>query len=205
MPGRSAMLGRPPSSLALIYSTRRTMQQQSPRSATRHAADPNREREMSRPFPEVEVATDPEALAQWAAKWITALARNSQGRFAVCLSGGSTPRRLYRLLAESPYREVMPWDRVHWFWGDERFVPWEHEDSNYRMVRAAMLSRAPIPPQNIHAIETIGQPSDAAAAYERALKSYYGRDALDPAQPIFDVQLLGLARRTHRFAVSRNQ
>ena len=152
---------------------------------------------MSRPFPEVEVATDAEALAQRAATWITALARNSQGRFAVCLSGGSTPRRLYQLLAESPYREAMPWDRVHWFWGDERFVPWEHEDSNYRMVRAAMLSRAPIPPQNIHAIETIGQPSDAAAAYERALKSYYGRDALDPAQPIFDVQLLGLGPDGH--------
>jgi len=115
----------------------------------------------------------------------------------MCLSGGSTPRRLYQLLAESPYREAMPWDRVHWFWGDERFVPWEHEDSNYRMVRAAMLSRAPIPPQNIHAIEARGQPSDAAAAYERALKSYYGRDALDPAQPIFDVQLLGLGPDGH--------
>ena len=152
---------------------------------------------MSRPFPEVEVATDPEALAQRAAAWITALARNSQGRFAVCLSGGSTPRRLYRLLAESPYREVMPWDRVHWFWGDERFVPWEHEDSNYRMVRAAMLSRAPVPAQNIHAIETIGKPSDAADAYERALKSYYGSDALDPAQPMFDVQLLGLGPDGH--------
>ncbi len=152
---------------------------------------------MSRPFPEVEVATDPEALARRAAAWITALARNSQGRFAVCLSGGSTPRRLYQLLAESPHREVMPWDRVHWFWGDERFVPWEHEDSNYRMVRTAMLSRAPIPAQNIHAIETIGLPSDAADAYERALKSYYGRDALDPAQPIFDVQLLGLGPDGH--------
>src|ERR1700730_3018939 len=197
MPGKYAMPARPPSSPVLTYSMRRIMRRLSPRSATRRVADPNREREMSRPFPEVEVATDPEALAQRAAAWITALARNSQGRFAVCLSGGSTPRRLYRLLAESPYREVMPWDRVHWFWGDERFVPWEHEDSNYRMVRAAMLSRAPVPAQNIHAIETIGKPSDAADAYERALKSYYGSDALDPAQPIFDVQLLGLGPDGH--------
>jgi 6-phosphogluconolactonase len=145
----------------------------------------------------VEVAKDPEALAHRAARWITDLAAASRDRFALCLSGGSTPRRLYQLLAEGPYRDAMPWDRIHWFWGDERFVPWEHEDSNYRMVRTAMLSRTPIPPQNIHAIKTIGQPSEAADAYERALKAYYGRDALDPAQPMFDVQLLGLGPDGH--------
>ena len=71
--------------------------------------------------------------------------RRSSGRFAICLSGGSTPRRLYQLLAEAPYREAMPWDRMHWFWGDERFVPWDHPDSNYRMAREALLSHAPVP------------------------------------------------------------
>jgi 6-phosphogluconolactonase len=152
---------------------------------------------MSRPAAEVQVATDPEALARRAAEWIANLAASSQGRFAVCLSGGSTPRRLYQLLAESPYREAMPWDRVHWFWGDERFVPWEHEDSNYRMVRAAMLSRAPVPAENTHGIETTGQPRDAAGAYERVLKSYYGATSLDPARPLFDVQLLGLGPDGH--------
>ncbi len=86
--------------------------------------------------------------------WITDLAAGSRGRFAICLSGGSTPRRLYQLLAGAPYREAMPWDRVHWFWGDERFVPWDHPDSNYRMAREAMLAHVPVPAQNIHGIAT---------------------------------------------------
>lgn len=145
----------------------------------------------------IEVAKDLEALAHQAARWITDLAGNSHGRFAVCLSGGSTPRRLYRLLAESPFRDALPWECVHWFWGDERFVPWDHEDSNYGMVRAAMLARAPAPAQNIHPIETTGAPADAARAYERVLKSYYGAETLEPARPLFDVQLLGLGPDGH--------
>ena len=145
----------------------------------------------------VEVAKDPDALAYRAAERLTELAGASDGRFAVSLSGGSTPRRLYQLLAESPFCEALPWDRVHWFWGDERFVPWDHKDSNYRMVREAMLSRAPVPPQNIHGIETAGEPAAAAQAYERVLKSFYGADALDPARPLFDVQFLGLGPDGH--------
>ncbi|MGA7866969.1 MAG: 6-phosphogluconolactonase [Stellaceae bacterium] len=145
----------------------------------------------------VEVAKDPEALAHHAAKWITNLAAASHNGFAICLSGGSTPRRLYQLLAESPYRDVLPWDRIHWFWGDERFVPWDHPDSNYGMVRAALLGRMPVPPGNIHGIPTIGTPADAAAAYERVLKSYYGSESLDPTRPLFDIQILGLGPDGH--------
>ena len=111
----------------------------------------------------VEVSKDPEALARRAASWITDLAAASRGRFAICLSGGSTPRRLYQLLAESPYRDRLPWDRIHWFWGDERFVPWDHPDSNYGMVYAALLGRSPVPAANIHGIAAIGTPADAAA------------------------------------------
>ena len=66
-------------------------------------------------------------------------------QFAVALSGGSTPRRLYELLSGPPYREAFPWARTHWFWGDERFVPHDSPESNYRMVREAMLARAPVP------------------------------------------------------------
>jgi 6-phosphogluconolactonase len=152
---------------------------------------------MSKAATQVEVAQNPEALARRAAQWIIDLAADSQGRFAISLSGGSTPRRLYQLLAESPFREAMPWDRVHWFWGDERFVPWEHEDSNYRMVRAAMLARAPIPPQNIHGISTTGTLGDAVRGYERVLKSFYGSESLDPDRPLFDVQVLGLGPDGH--------
>jgi 6-phosphogluconolactonase len=145
----------------------------------------------------VEVAKDPETLAHRAAGWITDLAAASRDRFAVCLSGGSTPRRLYQLLAESPYRDALPWDRIHWFWGDERFVPWDHPDSNYGMVRAALFGRAPVPPGNIHGVPTDGTPADAAAAYERVLKSYYGSESLDPARPLFDVEILGLGPDGH--------
>jgi 6-phosphogluconolactonase len=145
----------------------------------------------------VEVAKDPEALAHRAAGWITDLAAASRDRFAICLSGGSTPRRLYQLLAESPYRDALPWDRIHWFWGDERFVPWDHPDSNYGMVHEALLGRVPAPPGNIHGIPSNGTPADAAAAYERVLKSYYGSESFDPARPLFDVEILGLGPDGH--------
>ncbi|HUC73148.1 MAG TPA: 6-phosphogluconolactonase [Stellaceae bacterium] len=145
----------------------------------------------------IDVAKDLEELALKAAGWIVEIATRSRGRFAVNLSGGSTPRRLYQLLAEPPFRDAMPWDRVHWFWGDERFVPPDHPDSNYRMAREALLSRAPIPAANIHPVETIGDPAAAARAYEQTLKSYYGSETLDPAHPLFDIELLGLGPDGH--------
>ena len=152
---------------------------------------------MSRVPARVEVAKDPEALAHRAARWIVDLAAASRDRFAICLSGGSTPRRLYQLLAESPYRDSLPWDRIHWFWGDERFVAWDHPDSNYGMVHAALLGVVPVPPDNIHGIPTTGTPADAAAAYERMLKSYYGSESIDPTRPLFDIQILGLGPDGH--------
>jgi 6-phosphogluconolactonase len=149
------------------------------------------------PSTSVEVADNPEALAHRVARWITELAAASRGRFAVCLSGGSTPRRLYQLLAQSPYRDALPWERMDWFWGDERFVPWDHPESNYGMVCTAMLAHAPAPPQNVHGIPTTGTPQDAARAYERTLKSYYAAESLDPARSLFDVQILGLGPDGH--------
>jgi 6-phosphogluconolactonase len=152
---------------------------------------------MPQPSAPVEVVKDPEALAERAARWITDLAAASRDRFAIGLSGGSTPRRLYQLLAESPHRDALPWDRIHWFWGDERFVPWNHPDSNYGMVHTALLGRAPVPPANIHGMPTNGTPANAAAAYERVLKSYYGSEIFDPTRPLFDIQILGLGPDGH--------
>ena len=149
------------------------------------------------PTARIETAVDGEALAHRAALWITDLADQNRGRFAVCISGGSTPRRLYQLLARPPYADRMPWGRVHWFWGDERFVPWDHPDSNYRMVRTALLAAAPIPAENIHGIETKGAPADAARGYERVLKTFCGAETLDPERPLFDVLLLGLGPDGH--------
>jgi 6-phosphogluconolactonase len=145
----------------------------------------------------IEVAATPEDLARRGARWIADIAAASPGPLAVSLSGGSTPRRLYQILAEPPYRETLPWDRLHWFWGDERFVPPDHPDSNFRMVREALLSRAPVPAANIHPVPTTGDPAAAADAYARTMQSFYGAETLDPARPLFDVELLGLGPDGH--------
>ena len=149
------------------------------------------------PQTRTEVAQDSEDLAHRAARWIADIAGRSTGRCAVSLSGGSTPRRLYQLLAQPPLREAMPWDRIHWFWGDERFVPPDHPDSNYRMVREALLSRAPVPVANIHPVPTSGDPAAAAHDYERTLKAFYGAETIDSARPLFDIELLGLGLDGH--------
>lgn len=145
----------------------------------------------------IDVSADFEALARRVAQWLVDLACASPGRFAVALSGGSTPRRLYQLLAQPPWREAMPWPRLHLFWGDERFVPHDHADSNYRMAHEAMLARVPIPPENIHPIAFAGTAAEAAGAYQRELQAYYGADRLDPGRPLFDVMLLGMGPDGH--------
>jgi 6-phosphogluconolactonase len=139
-----------------------------------------------------------EALAQGVADWLCALAQAGDRDFAVCLSGGSTPRRLYETLASPAIASRFPWHRSHWFWGDERFVPHDNPDSNYRMARDALLSRVPVGDANIHAIPTARlSPERAAAAYETTLKRFYGADALAPDRPLFDVTLLGIGDDGH--------
>src|SRR5271170_6545538 len=129
MRGRRSKPGLTRSSPARRCSTRPITPERSPQSATRRQADPE---EVPMPTAtRIEVAKDLENLTHLAARWIVDVAGRNPGRFAVSLSGGSTPRRLYQLLAEPPFREAMPWDRIHWFWGDERFVPQDHPDSNY--------------------------------------------------------------------------
>jgi 6-phosphogluconolactonase len=139
-----------------------------------------------------------ETLARTVAEWLCALAQASSGNFAVCLSGGSTPRQMYEQLATSAIASRFPWSRTHWFWGDERFVPHDHPDSNYGMARDAFLSRVPAPADTIHPIETEGlSPEQSAAVYEATLKSFYGADALAPTRPLLDVTLLGIGDDGH--------
>jgi 6-phosphogluconolactonase len=147
---------------------------------------------------QLEILADPEALARRVADWLLAISTARASVFTLALSGGGTPRRLYEVLSGPPYHGVFPWHRTHLFWGDERFVPHTDESSNYRMVREAMLSRAPIPAANIHPVQTEGLTHDAAASgYERELKSFYGAQRLDRARPLFDVVLLGLGPDGH--------
>jgi 6-phosphogluconolactonase len=154
---------------------------------------------VSRPFEaKLEVLADAEEVSRRVADWMLEIATAKKGVFAVCLSGGSTPRRLYERLAGPPFRDAFPWSRTHWFWGDERFVPHDDALSNYRMVREAMLAHAAIPPANVHPVPTESvSPEAAASAYERELKSFYRADNLDPTRPLFDVTLLGLGPDGH--------
>jgi 6-phosphogluconolactonase len=144
------------------------------------------------------VLPDAEALARHAAEFLTTTLAATPGRSAVALSGGSTPKRLYELLATPEFRDRLPWERVHWFWGDERFVPQDNPDSNYRMARLAMLAAVPVPPGHVHAVPVAGlDPGAAAAAYEAELQRFYGATTLDPARPLFDIVLLGLGEDGH--------
>jgi 6-phosphogluconolactonase len=90
-----------------------------------------------------------------------------------------------------------PWRQVSWFWGDERFVPYDHPESNYRMAREAMLAKVPVPPENIFPIPTNGEPEEAARRYERTLQEAYGAPTLDPSRPFFDIVLLGMGPDGH--------
>jgi 6-phosphogluconolactonase len=138
-------------------------------------------------------------LAETVAHWLCALAKASDGVFSVCLSGGSTPRRLYERLASPAIASRFPWRRTHWFWGDERYVPHDDLASNYRLARDAFLSQvAAIPSENIHAIPTaVVSPDKAAAAYEATLKRLHGTPLLAPSWPLFDVTFLGIGEDGH--------
>jgi 6-phosphogluconolactonase len=152
---------------------------------------------MSKMIGRVEVLPDPSTLAHHVAEWMTKTALARSGPFRVSLSGGSTPKTLYGLLASDEFRDRFPWRRVSWYWGDERFVPYDHPESNYRMTREAMLSKAPVPPENIHPVPADGTPDEAASRYERTLQTDYGATTLDPARPLFDITLLGLGPDGH--------
>lgn len=147
---------------------------------------------MTRPL--LETLADADALARRAADLMLAAARAKDGPFAVALSGGSTPKRLYALLATLPF----PWARTHWFWGDERFVPPDDPASNYRMTQEAMLSHVAVPADHVHPVPTVGlEPEAAAAQYEATLKAFRGSDRLAPDRPLFDIVLLGLGTDGH--------
>jgi 6-phosphogluconolactonase len=140
---------------------------------------------------------DPAALAKAAADRVMARIAANAARVAICLAGGSSPKQLYQLLSTEAYRSQIPWDRVHWFVGDERFVPAADPLSNMAMARGAFLDRC-APAVNIHPIPTeSADPKEAAHRYERELKSFYGANELDLARPLFDVVLLGVGPDGH--------
>jgi 6-phosphogluconolactonase len=143
------------------------------------------------------VVEDAVALAEAAADRLIERIEANPGRIAICMTGGSSPKRLYELLATEPYRSEIPWDRVHWFIGDDRFVSSSDPLNNMTMARTAFLD-ACAPLANVHPIKTdASNPDDAAALYARELQSFYGADKLDKAKPLFDLVLLGVGPDGH--------
>lgn len=150
---------------------------------------------------------DPASLAKAAAERVLARISANAGRVAICLTGGSSPKALYQLLATEAYRGRIPWDRVHWFIGDERFVPAGDSLNNMGMARKAFLDQC-APASNIHPIPTDtaspDDPDKSAELYEHELKSFYGADELDPARPLFDLVLMGVGPDGHTASLFPN-
>jgi 6-phosphogluconolactonase len=145
------------------------------------------------------VVEDAATLAREAAERVAACARAAvaaRGRFALALSGGSTPRALFQQLATPPLRDELPWSRTEVFWADERCVPPDHTDSNYGMARAALLDPAGVPAERIHRIRGELDPGAAASAYEAELARVLGGAPGGPA-PALDLVLLGMGADGH--------
>ncbi|MCZ6789199.1 MAG: 6-phosphogluconolactonase [Chloroflexi bacterium] len=144
---------------------------------------------------ELHVLPTSEEAAQAKARFVTDLAKEcstNHGRFTIALSGGSTPRRLYEILASPPYSKEMAWDRWQVFWSDERCVPPGHEDSNYRMAREELLDHVAIPVENVYRMRGEDDPHEAAQAYEAVVREVFQSPA-----PSFDLILLGIGDDGH--------
>lgn len=147
---------------------------------------------------EIRTLTTPQELFEAGAELVAHAAKEAvdeRGRFALALSGGSTPRSLYNLLATNA-RNSLPWDKMFFFFGDERHVPPTDKDSNFKMANEAMLSKVPVPQENIFRVPAENPDAAAAAeAYDQTLRKFF---ALDPGQlPLFDLILLGLGPDGH--------
>ncbi|MBV9134702.1 MAG: 6-phosphogluconolactonase [Chloroflexi bacterium] len=143
----------------------------------------------------IRVLPDPSALADAAARHIVEAGQaaiDARGGFSIALSGGSTPRELHRRLASSPLVSQLDWSRVHVFFGDERCVPPEHPESNYRMASETLLSHVPIPSAQVHRMRGELEPAAAATSYEEEMRTFFGDEP-----PRLDVILLGMGDNGH--------
>lgn len=135
------------------------------------------------------------ALAEWMITYIRETLEK-KGRFTIALSGGSTPQKLYGILASSPYLEKIDWPNLHVFWGDERAVPFNDERNNARMAYETLLNHVPVPSHQIHIMRTDIEPEDAALEYEKILHLYF-----DKTPTSFDLVLLGMGDDGHTLSL----
>jgi 6-phosphogluconolactonase len=142
---------------------------------------------------------DGETLSVAAAKWIADRISDTlktKDRFTIALSGGSTPKRLHELLAQAPYKETLPWSKLHVFWGDERAVPFEDSRNNAKMAYDTLLDFVPVPASQIHVMRTDIAPEQSAIDYEKILHEYF-----DSTPYSFDLVLLGMGDDGHTLSL----
>lgn len=147
----------------------------------------------------VQVLPDSSAMSRKAAEMFSNFSNQyieEKGRMAVAVSGGSTPIKLYSLLGSGNYKKQIDWRNMHFFLVDERFVPHDHSDSNYSVLRENLLSKIPIPPENIHTVRTeLSSTPVAAAAYEEEIKDFFRVSGY--GLPEFDLVILGIGEDGH--------
>lgn len=143
----------------------------------------------------VKIYDDAAAVSKATADYLVKTATdyvNKNGMFTVALSGGSTPKMLYELLASGKYRNRLPWEKMYIFWGDERFVPKDDDDNNAKMAFETFLNHVPVPEKNIFPIPIAFTPRESASEYEKLLHNFFHN-----ADPSFDLILLGLGENGH--------
>ena len=140
----------------------------------------------------------PVALARKGAELFLTLCSEAvaqKGYFVVGLSGGRTPRQMHQLLARDPYLSQIPWSQVHFFWVDERIVPYDSDASNYGTARSDLLRRVPVPPENLHPVLVDRDAEQCAMIYEKQILQFFGLAM--PQRPSFDLLLLGMGEDGH--------
>jgi 6-phosphogluconolactonase len=152
----------------------------------------------SKTFPKIIIQDDPILLAKQAAEIFVDSARrlvDKRGRFVAAISGGSTPRRMHKMLAKEPYVLKIPWEKTHIFWVDERCVPANDRASNYGVAQGDILNRVPIPEAQVHFMKGRLSPEDGVQNYMKMLVNFFHIE--DDAFPIFDLIFLGMGTDGH--------
>lgn len=145
------------------------------------------------------VSNDLDELSRYVADWMVFYIRDTlkkQDRFTIVLSGGNTPRPLYRLLSSDVYKNQVEWEKLHFFWGDERYVPFTDNRNNARMAFDMLLNNVPVRKDQIHVMRTDISPEESAAAYEKILRGYF-----DHKKHSFDLVMLGLGDNAHTLSL----